>query len=337
MGCVGSKNGSALASLKSKYKMGAQIGEGAYSKVFVATSNETGQKVAVKVVNKQPDKPKQDDNLRKEVEILRSLDHPNIVGCLDFFEDKKRFHVVMEFLQGGEVFDKLVQKKSYSELEARELVFVLLSAIKYCHDRNIVHRDLKCENLLLVSKEDNHLGSIKVADFGFATRVHGEEELPQCGTPGYVAPEILKHQKYGLACDMWSIGVIAYILLGGYPPFNERTQQALFKKIKSGIYEFHPEYWRSVSSEAQDFISKLLVTDQKKRYTVDQAMRHSWILRAADELSTRKLDSNLKALRRYNARRKIMAAARTVIAANRIKRMFMDHRKADSSRPADAP
>ena len=287
------------------------------------------------VVNKQPDKPKQDDNLRKEVEILRALDHPNIVSCLDFFEDKKRFHVVMEFLQGGEVFDKLVQKQHYSELEARELVLVLLNAIKYCHDRNIVHRDLKCENLLLVSNEDNHLGSIKVADFGFATKVHGEEELPQCGTPGYVAPEILQHKKYGVACDMWSIGVIAYILLGGYPPFNEKTQKALFTKIKSGKYEFHEAYWKNVSKEAQDFISKLLVVDSRKRYTVDQAMKHSWIMRAADELSTRKLDSNLKALRRYNARRKILAVARTVIAANRIKNMFKEHR--GETRPAAAP
>lgn len=130
-------------------------------------------------MNKQPQKPKEDDNLRKEVDILRQLKHPNIVSCLDFYEDANSFHVVMEFLQGGEVFDKLVQKQHYSELEARELVLVLLNAIKYCHDRSIVHRDLKCENLLLVAKDNTHLGSIKVADFGFATRVHGLEKLPQ--------------------------------------------------------------------------------------------------------------------------------------------------------------
>ena len=290
--------------------------------MFVATSIATGQKVAVRVVNKQPDKPKQDECLRKEVEILQQLQHPNIVSCLDFFEDRKSFHVVMEFLQGGEALDKLVQKQHYSELEARELILVLLNAIKHCHDRSIVHRDLKCENLLLVSKESNHLGSIKVVDFGFATRVNGLEKLPQCGTPSYVAPEILKHEAYGLPCDMWSIGVIAYILLGGYPPFNERTQKALFSKIKNGIYKFHEDYWKNVSSEAQDFISKLLVVSQRKRSTVDQAMKHDWILRAESELSNRKLDNNLKALRRYNARRKIMAAARTVIAANRFKNMF---------------
>merc|ERR1712196_309561 len=110
--------------------------------------------------------------------------------------------------------------------------------------------------------------------------VHGLEKLPQCGTPGYVAPEILKKEPYGLPCDMWSIGVIAYILLGGYPPFNEKTQKALFSKIKSGKYEFHADYWKNVSREAQDFISKLLVVDQKKRSTVDQAMKHDWILRA---------------------------------------------------------
>ena len=183
-----------------------------------------------------------------------------------------------------------MSKQHYSELDARELLLVLLNAIKYCHDRSIAHRDLKCENLLLVNKEEEvHLGSIKVADFGFATKIHGLEKLPQCGTPGkriyvsiyiqnhrliliiqpgYVAPEIIKREPYGLACDMWSIGVIAYILLGGYPPFNERTQKDLFAKIKTGKYEFHQDYWKDVSSEAKDFISKLLVVDQKKRYTV---------------------------------------------------------------------
>ena len=234
-------------------------------------------------------------------------------------------------MKGGEVFDKLVQRKTYSELDARELLLVLLGAVKYCHDRSIVHRDLKCENLLLVTKESDHLGSIKVADFGFATRVHGLEKLPQCGTPGYVAPEILKNESYGLACDMWSIGIIAYILLGGYPPFNEKNQKDIFKKIKSGKYEFHADYWGNVSTEAKDFIAKLLVLDQKKRYTVDQALKHEWILKGASELSSRKLDSNLKALRRYNARRKIMAAARTVIAANRIKNMFMSRKSVKTS------
>ena len=131
-----------------------------------------------------------------------------------------------------------------------------------------------------------------------------------------------------------SIGVISYILLGGYPPFNEKTQKALFTKIKSGKYEFHPDYWNNVSVEAKDFITKLLVVDQKKRFTVDQAMKHAWILKAESELASRKLDSNLKALRRFNARRKILAAARMVIAANRMKNLFLSHKKVSETSKA---
>lgn len=138
----------------------------------------------------------------------------------------------------------------YNEKEARDLVFILLSAVKYLHDRNIVHRDLKPENVLLTSKKDD--AEIKLADFGFAERVTSMNSLTtQCGTPGYVAPEILKNDKYGKPVDMWSIGVITYILLGGYPPFHDENQRNLFSKIKRGKYEFHAEYWSAVSDEAK--------------------------------------------------------------------------------------
>ena len=144
----------------------------------------------------------------------------------------------MLFVEGGELFDKIVSKTFYSEREARDVVFTLLSSIEYCHNRDIVHRDLKPENLLLASTTDD--AAIKLADFGFAAKAVGNSLKTQCGTPGYVAPEILNNVPHGKPVDMWSIGVICYILLGGYPPFHDENQKNLFRLIKNAKYEFHP-------------------------------------------------------------------------------------------------
>ncbi|CAN0434722.1 unnamed protein product, partial [Discosporangium mesarthrocarpum] len=137
----------------------------------------------------------------------------------------------------------------YNEKEARDLCRIMLGAIKYCHDRGIVHRDLKPENLLMTSRNDD--ANVKLADFGFARSVLNGYVSTQCGTPGYVAPEILLGQSYGTSVDMWSIGVIIYILLGGYPPFQDENQTRLFRKIKRGTFKFHQDYWGHVSSEAK--------------------------------------------------------------------------------------
>jgi calcium/calmodulin-dependent protein kinase I len=164
-------------------------------------------------------------------------------------------------LEGGELFDRIVKKAFYNEKEARDLVFILLKAIKYLHDKGIVHRDLKPENLLLKSKDND--AEVTLADFGFATYSKGDDITNQCGTPGYIAPEILKCVPYGKTVDMWSFGVILYILLGGYPPFHDENQRALFKKIIKGDYEFHHDYWSGVSDEAKQLIQGLLTVDPK--------------------------------------------------------------------------
>jgi calcium/calmodulin-dependent protein kinase I len=148
------------------------------------------------------------------------------------------------------------------------LVKLLLEAIKYCHDADIVHRDLKPENLLLTGKDDD--ASIKLADFGFAKRIEFDSEglVTACGTPGYVAPEILEGKPYGKTVDIWSIGVITYILLCGYPPFHDDNHNALFKKIKKGKFQFDSPYWDNVSDDAKDLISQMLVVDPEKRYVL---------------------------------------------------------------------
>ena len=318
-------------SFKSRYKLGDQLGEGAYSIVKAAVTKIGNKRVAVKIVDKH-NLPKEDeDALKSEVEILRSIKHNHIVQCFDFYEEGGYFYVVLEYLDGGELFDRIVKKTSYTEKEARDTIFLVVSAIKYCHDKNVVHRDLKPENLILKSKTND--SDIKIADFGFAIKARGDKSLrTQCGTPGYVAPEILEHEPYGKAVDMWSIGVITYILLGGYPPFYDENQSKLFKKIKKAEYQFHPENWNNISKEAMSFISGLLCLDASKRLSADQALDHPWLSTALiGQLAKRNLDKNLAELRKYNAQRKFKGAAKAIIAINRMKNFSSSIKKDNNS------
>jgi serine/threonine protein kinase len=251
MGCGSSQDASnntagGAHEFKTVYKMGDELGQGAFSVVRLATNRETGKQFAVKIIKKDGLPHEDEVALHEEVNILKSLNHENIIRLYDFFDEAKFYYLVTELMDGGELFDRIVKKTYYNEKEARDLIRILLFAIKHLHDQDIVHRDLKPENLLLASQKDD--ADIKLADFGFAARVEGYNSLKtQCGTPGYVAPEILKNETYGKAVDMWSIGVITYILLGGYPPFHDENQAMLFRKIKNAQYQFHPDYWDPVS------------------------------------------------------------------------------------------
>eukprot|EP00968_Pinguiococcus_pyrenoidosus_P013442 scaffold1220_cov259-Pinguiococcus_pyrenoidosus.AAC.114 len=250
----------------------------------------------------------------------------------------------MEKLGGGELFDRIVQKQRYTELEAREIVKALLDGVRHLHDGNIrgpgsraassarnslaqVHRDIKPENLLLTTSADD--ASIKIADFGFAKKdVTSDSLKSKCGTPGFVAPEILKGMGYGTQVDVWSLGCIVYILLGGYPPFYDESQPQLFRKIKAGQFKFHREYWSHVSDDAKDLINKMITVNPRERITAHDALHHSWIEAEASVLGRRDIQSTTKELRKHNARRKLRAAFRTVIATNRMRRLISDLTKA---------
>lgn len=218
-------------------------------------------------------------------------------------------------MRGGELFDRIVSKSFYNEKEARDVCKILFEAIGYCHSKSVAHRDLKPENLLLQA-EDND-SAIKIADFGFAKKVLTPNSLTtQCGTPGYVAPEILEGVAYDTKSDMWSLGVIVYILLGGYPPFIEQNQRELFRKIRKGQYEFHHEYWGSVSKDAKNLISSLLTVDPAKRLSAAEALNHKWVTADAKKLAEQDLGVNLAEFKKYNARRKFKGA---VNAASMVK------------------
>jgi len=253
---------------------GPLLGTGNFSQVKIGIAKHSGEKVAVKIVNKKQVKHKP-EMLTNEVEILLKIDHPNVIKLLDLFDTPETLYLVMELASGGELFDRIVERESYSEADAREVMWQLLCAIEYIHSQDIVHRDLKPENLLLEAEETDT--KIKLTDFGLSRIFDNEFMLSTaCGTPGYVAPEILSAVNYGPPVDMWSAGVIMYILLCGYPPFYNENDAILFESILSANYHFHTPYWDHISKPAKDLIRKLLVVEPAGRLTAKQAKETEW-------------------------------------------------------------
>lgn len=307
------------------YLRGKKLGEGAFSVVIEATKKDTSASYAVKVVTKAKLTKEDEVALIDEIHVLNELKHKHIIRLYAVFEETAYWYLVTEKMTGGELFDRIVSKAFYNEKEARDVCRILFEAIGFCHSKSVAHRDLKPENLLLESEHND--SDIKIADFGFAKKVLSPNSLKtQCGTPGYVAPEILEGVAYDTQSDMWSLGVIIFIILGGYPPFIEQNQRELFRKIRRGQFEFHEEYWGSVSADAKDLISCLLTVQPSKRMTANQALEHRWMLQDDNVLAAQDLGTNLSELRKYNAKRKFKGAVNAVILANKLSSLGMDFR-----------
>jgi len=192
-------------------------------------------------------------------------------------------------MAGGDVFDRIIDMNNYTEKDARDLAKILLEAVDYMHQNGIAHRDIKPQNIFLESKDSNC--AIKIGDFGFAKKVHTPKSLTsRCGTPSYVAPEILKNQPYDQSCDMWSVGVVLYVMLCGYTPFSDENQEKMFERIKMGDWKFDPDDWSHISAEAKELIEHLMDTNVDHRYTASQALKSKWITGLSDkQLSSRNL------------------------------------------------
>lgn len=284
------------------------------------THRSTGRKVAIKCVLRKDLPPADDAAIYDEVAILASLNHPHIVPLIDFFDEKDCYFIVMELMSGGDLFDRIGKKKSYSEADARDLIVKMLKAVAYCHQRKIAHCDMKPKNLLLMSEENDSF--IKLADFGFAARVHAPKSLTkQCGTPFFVAPEILMRKPYDHQSDMWSVGCIVYLLLSGNLPFVGRSQKELFKKIVAGKYDFEDEEWKSVSEDAKDLVRKMLVLNPDERIKSGEAIKHPWLKASRDRLNMVNLQGTSQRLKTFNARMKLRSAMIAVDWVNSIQRM----------------
>ncbi|XP_067931569.1 calcium/calmodulin-dependent protein kinase type 1-like [Watersipora subatra] len=251
------------------------LGTGAFSKVLLAEDKtKKGTFVAVKVIDRKALHGKE-ESLQNEISVLQKLKHPNIVQLLDVFDDKTYVYLVMELVTGGELFDMIVSRGMYTEKDASALISTILEAVDYLHSKGVVHRDLKPENLLYYSEDPD--SKIMISDFGLSKTEGSGVMATACGTPGYVAPEVLNQLPYGKEVDVWSIGVIAYILLCGYPPFYHENDSVLFQQIMKGEYEFDSPYWDDICDSAKDFIRRLMCLDPKTRYTCRQALAHPWI------------------------------------------------------------
>lgn len=256
-----------------KYELGKTLGTGNFSKVKLANDSELKETWAIKIIDKeQLQKERMEEQLKREIAVMKMLKHPNVVQLKEVMQTANHIYLVLELVTGGELFDKIVAAKRFEEVTSRKYFHQLIDGISYCHTQGIAHRDLKPENLLLDSQDN-----LKIMDFGLSNlqRADGEGTLLQtvCGTPNYVAPEVLKERGYnGIIADIWSCGVVLFVMLAGYLPFDDQNMNALFNKIERGEYRMA----RHFSDGAKDIIGKMLTVDPTKRITVQGIIDHPW-------------------------------------------------------------
>eukprot|EP00300_Choanocystis_sp_HF-7_P025700 c2780_g1_i2.p1 GENE.c2780_g1_i2~~c2780_g1_i2.p1 ORF type:complete len:339 (-),score=78.46 c2780_g1_i2:102-1118(-) len=304
------------------YQVGKLLGKGGFAQVRLGVNPHTKAEVALKMIKTEVFKKHEAQTLA-EVEVLQQMDHESIVKVFEVVYTPKHFVIVMELLRGGELFDRIVAREYYSEQDARVFCRQLLDAIAYMHDRNVVHRDLKPENIIYATEDAN--SPFKITDFGFAEVMKDKKLTASCGTPEYVAPEILLGKPYTQTVDLWSFGVIVYILLSGYPPFfsEDGGDEALFKKIESCDWDdkFTDSAWTGVSATAKDFIRRLLVKSTVTRMTAHQALQHPWLDLDTSDTYNGDLTQAKSSLQAYQATRKFRQGILTVIASNRLARL----------------
>uniref|UniRef100_A0A8C5LPD5 Serine/threonine-protein kinase Chk2 n=1 Tax=Leptobrachium leishanense TaxID=445787 RepID=A0A8C5LPD5_9ANUR len=271
---------------KEKYIMSKAIGSGACGEVKLAFEKLMCKKVAVKIINKRKFRMSSSINYEQpisvdtEIEILKKLNHPCIIKIENFFDSEDCFYIVLELMEGGELFDRVVSTSRLKESTAKLYFYQMLLAVQYLHENGVIHRDLKPENVLLSSTSEECC--IKITDFG-QSKILGETSLMRtlCGTPTYLAPEVLNTAGtggYTSAVDCWSLGVILFVCLSGYPPFSEQDgKMPLKNQIAGGHYTFIAAAWENVSEPALDLVKKLLVVDPERRLSTKQALQHPWL------------------------------------------------------------
>lgn len=266
------------------YEVGEKIGQGMFGKVFKVRHLETEKYWAMKVVNKEKAGSSAIKLLEREVTILKRVDHENIIKLNEVFETGKKMYLVMELCEGGELADILKEKQTFSEEDTKVIMTKMAEAISYLHKRDIVHRDLKLENILLSQnpKDPTDKLHIKVTDFGLSVVKGGvgHDNMMQdfCGTPIYMSPEIIDNKAYSQQCDVWAMGVIMYSLLCGLPPFRAGSEEELYDIIKKGEVDFMSNpVWNTISEQAKNCIELMLKTDPAQRITASEVLHHTWI------------------------------------------------------------
>uniref|UniRef100_A0A3Q2XGR4 Calcium/calmodulin-dependent protein kinase IGa n=1 Tax=Hippocampus comes TaxID=109280 RepID=A0A3Q2XGR4_HIPCM len=320
-----------INNIKDVFDFKGKMGSGSFSEVFMVREKKTGKLFALKCLKK---KHLTHSNLENEINVLKRIKHDNVIGLEDFYESRTHYYLVMQLVSGGELFDRILDRGVFTEKDASLVIKQVLEAVDYLHENSIVHRDLKPENLLYYSADEN--AKIMVSDFGLSKTLEHGVMSTACGTPGYVAPEVLAQKPYSKAVDCWSIGVITYILLCGYPPFFEENETRLFSKIMRAEYAFHSPFWDEISESAKDFIRNMMEKNPMKRFTTEQALRHPWISgNTAKDLDI--YHSVCEQMERNFAKAKWKQAFHASTAIYHMKKLQVSHREHCSVTPLSLP
>ncbi|KAM8866423.1 death-associated protein kinase 1 isoform 1-T2 [Synchiropus picturatus] len=330
-----------LENVEEFYDVGDELGSGQFAVVRRCRHRSTGVEYAAKFIKKRRSKSSRRgvtrDDIEREVNILKEIQHPNVITLHEVFENKAEVILILELVAGGELFDFLAEKESLSEEEATQFLKQILDGVFYLHSKQIAHFDLKPENIMLLNRSVPH-PRIKLIDFGLAHKIDfGNDFKNIFGTPEFVAPEVVNYEPLGLEADMWSVGVITYILLSGASPFLGDNKQETLANVSAVDYTFDEEFFSSTSMLAKDFIARLLVKDPKKRMTIQDSLQHPWIKPKDTQqaLSRKESAVNMEKFKKFAARRKWKQSVRLISLCNRLSRSFLSRSNMSVARSDD--